>query len=141
MTAGLGLLIEALIAGLLVVTIIYCSRLNARLVNLRAGEEALRATIGELVSATEGAQRAIAELRETAETSQRTLGERLSRAEEVAVGISEQIKAGEELLVQATRIARLRFDPPTPPVNPGLGRAAATAAAAERFASKARGGL
>ena len=52
----LGMLIEALVAVLLLVTIGYCWILNRRLQRLRADEETLRATISELITATEIAE-------------------------------------------------------------------------------------
>ena len=59
MNHSLGLTIETLVAILMMVTISYCMLLNSRLKRLRADEHSLKATIGELITATEIAERAI----------------------------------------------------------------------------------
>ena len=59
MNHSFGFMIEALVAVLLVVTIGYCMLLNKRLLRLKADEQSLKATIGELITATEIAERAI----------------------------------------------------------------------------------
>ena len=56
---GFGLMIERLVACLLLVTIGYCAMLNHRLKRLRADEQAMKATIAELITATEIAERAV----------------------------------------------------------------------------------
>src|SRR5271163_4489189 len=61
----LGVAIESLVAILLMVTIGYCMLLNARLKRLKADEHSLKATIGELITATEIAERAIGGLKHT----------------------------------------------------------------------------
>ena len=66
MTVSLGLVIELLVAALLALTIGYCLVLNRRLKRLQADEQALRATISELITATEIAERAILGLKATA---------------------------------------------------------------------------
>jgi hypothetical protein len=48
-----GLMIEILVAILLMLTIGYCYTLNRRLERLRADEQSLKGTIGELVTATD----------------------------------------------------------------------------------------
>ncbi len=72
-----ALMIESLVAILLLVTIGYCVILNARLKRLKADEQALKATISELITATEIAGRAVAGLKATAQDADRTLGDRL----------------------------------------------------------------
>jgi hypothetical protein len=52
MSHSLGLIIESLVAVLLMLTIGYCMLLNARLKRLKADEHSLKATIGELNTAT-----------------------------------------------------------------------------------------
>ena len=74
-----SLMIESLVAVLLLVTIGYSVVLNGRLKRLKADEQALKATISELITATEIAGRAIAGLKATAREADRTLGERLRR--------------------------------------------------------------
>ncbi|HXW29482.1 MAG TPA: chemotaxis protein, partial [Xanthobacteraceae bacterium] len=57
MSNALGLAIESLVAILLLLTISYCILLNSRLKRLKADEQALKATISELITATEIAER------------------------------------------------------------------------------------
>ena len=52
MSNALGLAIESLVAILLLLTISYCILLNSRLKRLKADEQALKATISELITAT-----------------------------------------------------------------------------------------
>jgi len=58
-----GFLVETMVSVLLLLTILYCVRLNKQLRLLKADENSLRATISELVTATEIADRAIAGLK------------------------------------------------------------------------------
>src|SRR6202040_624986 len=78
---GIGLVIEGMVAILLVLTIGYCIVLNSRLKMLKADEQALKATISELITATEIAERAIASLKLTVCECDQGLGERLREAE------------------------------------------------------------
>src|SRR4051812_50163647 len=65
MSHSLGLAIEGLVAVLLMLTIGYCMLLNKRLLRLKADEQSLKATIGELITATEIAERAIGGVKHT----------------------------------------------------------------------------
>ena len=47
-----GFLVETMVSVLLLLTILYCVRLNKQLRLLKADEQSLRATISELVTAT-----------------------------------------------------------------------------------------
>ena len=58
-----GFLVESMVSVLLLLTILYCVRLNRQLRLLKADEQTLRATISELITATEIAERAIGGLR------------------------------------------------------------------------------
>jgi hypothetical protein len=80
-SAGLGLIIELLVAVLLITTIGYCMVLNQRLKALRADEHILKATIGELLSATEVAERAIIGLKATTREAEQALGQKLRDAQ------------------------------------------------------------
>lgn len=96
---------EALVAFLLVVTIIYCSLLNRRLKRLRADESDLRAVITELVTATEIAERAIGGLKDAAVECDRSLVERMREAEHFSMELSEEITDGRKLLLRIKQIA------------------------------------
>ena len=76
-----GFLVESMVSILLLLTILYCVRLNRQLRLLKADEQTLRATIGELITATEIAERAIAGLKSTMREGEQSLGTRLQRAE------------------------------------------------------------
>ena len=76
-----GYLVESMVSILLLLTILYCVRLNKQLRLLKADEQTLRATISELITATEIAERAIAGLKSTMREGEQSLGERLQRAE------------------------------------------------------------
>lgn len=101
----LGMLIEALVAVLLLVTIGYCWILNRRLQRLRADEETLRATISELITATEIAERAILGLKATANDADKSLGTRLTQAEHLSKLLAGQLGEGEAVLTRISQIA------------------------------------
>jgi hypothetical protein len=132
-----GLMIESLVAILLLLTIGYCMTLNSRLKRLKADEQALKATISELITATEIAGRAVAGLKTTAHDCDRTLGERMRAAERLSAEMDRQIKAGE--------VIRLAVDGAAPspaPAAAGPDPKAVVAAAqafAERAHARARG--
>jgi Domain of unknown function (DUF6468) len=105
MTQAFGFVIESLVAVLLITTIAYCSLLNRRLQRLRADEHSLKATIGELVTATEIAERAIGGLKLTVRDCDSNLGGRLASASELGDRLSQQIAQGEDILRRLSRIA------------------------------------
>ena len=136
MSNALGLAIESLVAILLLLTISYCILLNSRLKRLKADEQALKATISELITATEIAERAIAGLKLTVRDCDQTLGERLRAAERFSGSIASQLKAGDEILKRLTQIAAAAK--PTPVLAPVAPDAKVTAAAAHAFAERRR---
>jgi hypothetical protein len=101
---GFGLIIEGLVAILLMITIGYCMILNSRLKRLKADERALKATIGELITATEMAERAVAGLRTTARECESTLGERLMAADHCCAELNRQVKAGDLVIERLARV-------------------------------------
>lgn len=100
-----GLVIEGLVAVLLVLTIGYCMVLNVRLKRLKADELSLKATIGELITATEIAERAISGLKLTVRDCDENLGSRLASSSELSERMGKQIAQGEEILRRLSRIA------------------------------------
>ena len=134
MSNALGLAIESLVAILLLLTISYCILLNSRLKRLKADEQALKATISELITATEIAERAIAGLKLTVRDCDQTLGERLRAAERFSGSIASQLKAGDEILKRLTQIAAAAK--PAPVLTPVAPDAKVTAAAAHAFAER-----
>ncbi|MDJ0932095.1 DUF6468 domain-containing protein [Breoghania sp.] len=101
----LGLVIESFVAVLFVLTIAYCAVLNRRLKRLCSDEQALRATISELITTTEIAKRAILGLKTTAAECDSTLAERLSQAERLSAELERQLDTGESVLSRITQIA------------------------------------
>jgi Domain of unknown function (DUF6468) len=132
-----GLVIESLVASLLLLTIGYCVVLNRRLKRLKGDEQALKATISELITATEIAGRAVAGLKATAQDCDGTLGERMRAAERLSAGMERQLKAGELLLGELIRSGIA--PPPAPAAVPAkFPDPKAVAAAAQAFADRAR---
>ncbi len=138
MSFNYGYLVEILVSLLLLLTILYCVRLNRQLRLLKADEQTLRATISELITATEIAERAIAGLKSTMRDGEQNLGGRLERMERLTSELDEQLTAGEDLLGRLTRIAGVGKAPAQPEPVPD---AKAVAAAAQAFAERARARL
>ena len=139
MSTGFGLMIEGLVAVLLLVTIGYCVVLNGRLKRLKADEQALKATISELITATEIAGRAVAGLKATAQEADRTLGERLRAAERLSADLDRQLRGGEAMLGLFPRDPNAPASVPTPAaVVPDWPDPKAVVAAAQAFADRAR---
>jgi hypothetical protein len=130
-----GFLVETMVSVLLLLTILYCIRLNKQLRLLKADENSLRATISELVTATEIADRAIAGLKSMMHQGEQALGEKLERGEVLAAELDLHLSAGNQLLARLVRIAGV-----TRPVgeSPAVQDAKAVAAAAQAFADRAR---
>ncbi|MDQ2079944.1 DUF6468 domain-containing protein [Xanthobacteraceae bacterium Astr-EGSB] len=140
MSNGFGVMIEALVAVLLLITIGYCVVLDKRLRRFRADEHSLKATISELITATEIAERAIAGLKLTVRECDQNLGERLRAADRFAADITQKIEAGEGVLTRLAKIANASrplaavtaaAPAPAPDTN-------AVLAAAQAFAERAR---
>lgn len=100
-----GLTIESLVAVLLLLTILYCARLNTRLKLLKADERTMKTTIAELVLATENAERAIGGLNATLREAEDTLSVQLRNADIFNLAMEENLKAGEEVLNRLRKIA------------------------------------
>ncbi len=105
MTHITGLMIEALVAILLVLTIAYCIMLNSRLKRLKADESSLKATIAELITATEIAERAIGGLKHTVRDCNENLGAKINAANDYSVKLAQQIQLGEDIMRRVSKIA------------------------------------
>jgi hypothetical protein len=133
-----------MVSILLLLTILYCVRLNKQIRLLKADEQSLRATIGELVTATEIAERAIAGLKQTMRDGEQVLSGRLQKSERISAEIERQIKAGEQLLGKLARIAMATRPAPAPAAAPeptSRPDPQAVAAAAQAFTERARARL
>ena len=102
---SVGMMIELLVAFLLVLTIGYCVTLNRRLKRLRNDEEALRATIAELITATEIAERAILGLKATAGDCDKNLAHRLMEAERLSSELQYYVSQGEGVVGRLVKIS------------------------------------
>jgi len=139
---NLGLGIETMVSILLLLTILYCVRLNKQLRLLKADEQSLRITISELITATEIAERAIAGLKQTMREGEQVLSARLQRSEELSGEIEQQMKGAEALLAKLTRIATAgRQIEPAAQATPAAPDPKAVAAAAQAFTERARARL
>jgi chromosome segregation ATPase len=145
MSHSFGIVIESLVAVLLVITIGYCMLLNKRLKRLKADEHSLKATIGELITATEIAERAIGGLKHTVRDVNEHLGSQLTSAEQMSQQLKKQLAEGDNVFRRLSRIA-IAARPATavePEVDaPTASTAKAVAAAAQAFSERRRtGGL
>ena len=95
MSHVMGMAIESLVAVLLLLTIAYCIVLNKRLQRLKADEHSLKATIGELITATEIAERAIGGLKQTVRDVNENLGNQLSAATQMSAHLKHQLAEGD----------------------------------------------
>lgn len=147
-----GLTIESLVAVLLLLTILYCARLNKQIQILKSDERSMRMTISELMMATESAERAIAGLKETVRDAEEILGSRLRDADFYSTTMAEHVKSGEEVLGRLRKIAYAKQllaeaeeEQPEPQPQPQPVKipeikadARSIAAAAQAFAERAR---
>ena len=126
-----GFLVESMVSILLLLTILYCVRLNNQLRLLKADEQSLRATIAELITATEIAERAIAGLKSTMREGEQSLAQKLERAENLAADIDRKLFAGDDLLKRLIKIVGVSKDKTAPAPDARL-----VAAAADAFAKR-----
>ncbi|WP_449256199.1 DUF6468 domain-containing protein [Bosea sp. (in: a-proteobacteria)] len=98
------LIADALVASLLVATIVTCYVLAKRIERLKADEAGMRQTVGALVTATDNAERAIAGLKNTLGDCDRTLEERLRTAERYAADLAAQVEAGQAVMERIGQI-------------------------------------
>jgi len=136
MSDGLGMIIECLVAVLLTLTIGYCMLLNRRLKLLRADEDALRATIGELITATEIAERAIAGLKAAARECEAGLGERLAHGERLLAELDRRSLGGKGPSAVIAQAGAGRHSEDDQPAQDAKAIAAAARAFADRLRNK-----
>ena len=105
MSHSFGIVIESLVAALLMLTIGYCMLLNKRLKLLKADEHSLKATIGELITATEIAERAIGSLKLTVRDVNEHLGNKIASATDMSEQLKKQLVESDNVLRRLTKIA------------------------------------
>ena len=142
MSHSLGIVIESLVAVLLMLTIGYCIVLNARLKRLKADEHSLKATIGELITATEIAERAIGGLKHTVRDVNEHLGSQITAATQMSMHLKSQLAEGDGIIRRLSKIAAAAR-PAAPeaapaPAAPKVSAAKAVAAAAQAFTERRR---
>jgi chromosome segregation ATPase len=130
------MVIESLVAVLLLLTIGYCMLLNKRLLRLKADEQSLKATIGELITATEIAERAIGGLKHTVRDVNENLGSQLNSATDMSRQLTKLLAEGDGVLRRISRIAVAAR--PAEPEVPKLSAAQSIAAAAQAFSDRRR---
>jgi hypothetical protein len=141
MSHSFGIAIESLVAILLMLTIGYCMLLNSRLKRLKADEHSLKATIGELITATEIAERAIGGLKLTVRDVNENLGNQLMAAGQMSQQLKKHLAEGDNVLRRLSRIAiaaRPAAEPEPAPAAPKISAANAIAAAAQAFSDRRR---
>jgi chromosome segregation ATPase len=144
MSHSFGIVIESLVAVLLLLTIGYCMLLNKRLKRLKADEHSLKATIGELITATEIAERAIGGLKLTVRDVNENLGSQLTSATQMSEQLKRHLAEGDNVLRRLSRIAiaarpASAEQPETvEPAPPLISTAQAIAAAASAFSERRR---
>jgi chromosome segregation ATPase len=127
------------------VTIGYCMLLNKRLKRLKADEHSLKATIGELITATEIAERAIGGLKHTVRDVNENLGNQLTSAAQMSLQLKKQLAEGDNIFRRLSRIATAARPAAEPepesepePAVPKVSAAKAVAAAAQAFSDRRR---
>ncbi len=141
MSHSLGVAIESLVAVLLLLTIGYCALLNTRLKRLKADEHSLKATIGELITATEIAERAIGGLKHTVRDVNENLNTQLTSAGQMSLQLKKQLQESDNVLRRLSKIAAAARPSPEPeaePAVPKMSAAKAVAAAAQAFSDRRR---
>lgn len=142
MSHSFGIVIESLVAILLLMTIGYCMLLNSRLKRLKADEHSLKATIGELITATEIAERAIGGLKHTVRDVNENLGNQLTAAEQMSQHLKKQLAEGDNIIRRLSRIAVAARPAseaePEEVAAPRASSAKAIAAAAQAFSERRR---
>ena len=134
-----GIAIESLVAILLMLTIGYCMLLNSRLKRLKADEHSLKATIGELITATEIAERAIGGLKHTVRDVNENLGNQLTSASQMSMQLKKQLAEGDNVLRRLSKIAIAARPAPEPEAEiVRVSPAKAVAAAAQAFSDRKR---
>jgi len=142
MNHSLGIVIESLVAVLLMLTIGYCMVLNNRLKRLKADEHSLKATIGELITATEIAERAIGGLKHTVRDVNEHLGSQITAATQMSMHLKSQLAEGDGVIrrLSESAAAARPAAPEAEPVAaaPKVSAAKAVAAAAHAFSERRR---
>lgn len=116
--------------------------LNKRLKRLKADEHSLKATIGELITATEIAERAIGGLKLTVRDVNENLGTQLASATEMSAQLKKQLAECDNVVRRLSKIAvaarpsEATPEPAPVPAPASVSSAKAVAAAAQAFSDR-----
>jgi hypothetical protein len=91
------LIIEIVLSGLLLATVVYCALLERKLSSLRKGQDGLRDTIGELNRAIVSASVSMRTLRATADDAGKNLQEQIGKARAMVDELSLLNMSGERI--------------------------------------------
>ncbi len=91
---GYGLIIEGVLAVLLVITVLYCWRLDQRLSNLRKGNDGMIAAARELSETIAQAEQAVQGLRKSANETGRELQSRIDEARSLTRTMQQNSRRG-----------------------------------------------
>lgn len=103
MTLELGL--EALVAILLAVTVVYCIILNRRLAGLRGSQDEMMAMMGEFTKATRQAEASVGELKAASSTAGAELQRKVETARALRDELSVMTQSGDDLASRLERAA------------------------------------
>jgi hypothetical protein len=101
----LTLAVELILMGLLAATLVYCILLERRLAALRAGQDGLKETIGELNEAIATAGASMRALKAAAGDAATSLDEKLTRAHTLIDELTVITSAGERIAERITNTA------------------------------------
>jgi len=97
MTLDYGMMLDVILSGLLVATVIFCIRLNRHLGRVRQAQGELVELVGRFNKATEDARQSIAELKVAGNAAGVELDRNVARAREVIEEMELIIRSGERV--------------------------------------------
>jgi len=100
-----GLIVDGVVMGLLIVTVLYCTELNRRLKALHTDQDGLKTVIAALDRATDRAQASIAELKTLGAAAARDLKAERERADALLEELKLMVGSADRV---ANRLADLR---------------------------------
>lgn len=97
MTVDYGMMLDVILSGLLVATVIFCIRLNRHLGRVRQAQGELVELVGRFNKATEDARQSIADLKVAGNAAGAELDRNVARAREVIEEMELIIRSGERV--------------------------------------------
>ncbi|HHK74663.1 MAG TPA: hypothetical protein ENJ57_05805 [Rhizobiales bacterium] len=92
-----GMVLDAVVACLLVATIVYCMVLDRRIRSFKAEQKLLTGLVGDLNSATRNAEEAVAGLKVTSQVTQGELGGKLDKARSLSDELAFMVETGSNI--------------------------------------------